>query len=159
MFRLLSKILNEKQIQISVEYNDMIISTKFITLELNGDDTPTFANSRLKYSEICIEDFVECMRKNDSSMFMFDYDEEEEIFDGFLYHNGSNAEECFIIKTAYGSQTMSCNIPLKDCKDTIIGNLLILKDNIKELYDERIKYIHHISKNDDESDDEKTTNA
>lgn len=153
MFHLLSKIINENQIQISVEYNNVIISTKFITLELNGDNKPTFADTRMDYSEINIEELVVCMRHKQSYLFAFDYDEEENIFDGFMYNNGDNGDECFIIKTAHGSKTMSCNILLSDCKDNIISGILVLKENIEKLYNERIKYMNRVS-GDDESEDE-----
>lgn len=149
VYQLLSKIINENQIQISVIYNDIIISTKFITLELNGDNAPTFGDTRMVYTEVNIDELILCMRHKQTYFFTFDYDEAENIFDGFMYNNGDNGDECFIIKTCHGSKTMSCNIPLHECKDNIISGILVLKENIEKLYDERIKYVNHIVDNDD----------
>lgn len=150
MFKLLSKIIEDDQIQLSVEYNGIIVCNKFLNMDINGDGHPTFANSRLIYNEITLTSFIENMKSNTQNMFMFDYDDEEEIFDGFMYNDGKyNGDESIIIKTSSGKLNMSINISLKDCKERIISDLMVLKENINDIFITKTEYLSHIAGDDD----------
>lgn len=155
-YRILSTITNEDTIQISVLYNDIHILNKFLTLDLNGDKTPTFANSRLPYNELNLENFIEGITNNTDYMFAFDYDDSDDsnqVFDGMFYHKGSKeVPETIIFKIVNEKINMAIHMNLKDCKNTIVSDLQILKDNIHDLYEKKIIYITKVYDEDDESD-------
>lgn len=154
-YRLLSTITDEDTIQINVLHNEVLLLNKFLVLDLNGDNTPTFANSRLPYNEINMENFIDGMTKNVDYMFAFDYDDDpdsDQVFDGMLYHGGSkDIGETLIIKISNGKLNMAIHMSLEHCKNTIISDLQLLKDNIHDLYEKKMKYISKVY-DEDESD-------
>ena len=159
-YKFLSTIISDDTIQINVLHNDVHILNKFITLDLNGDKTPTFANSRLPYNEIHLENFIEGLKNNDDYMFAFDNDDDpdsDQVFDGMFYHKGSEeVPETMIIKVINGKLNMATHIPLKDCKSNIISDLLVLKENIHDLYEKKIKYITAVYDEEEESSDDES---
>ena len=111
-YRIVSTIISEDAIQVNVLHNDVCILNKFLMLDLNGDKTPTFANSRLPYNEQNMDNLINSMIQNTDYIFAFECDDEDEedehAFDGMFYHDGHNdIPETLIIKVVNGKLNMA----------------------------------------------------
>lgn len=157
MYKIASQIYDETKIQIHFIHNDEIICNKFLDLDFNGDNSPTFAESRYVYNPNIFSEFIENIKKNIQDVFSFDIEDNNvecgSRYDGLFYHNGANEmTEKLIITNAFGKSTLSLHINLLKCKDIIVADLISLKEKIDELIKNRLVYIESLS---NDFDDEK----
>ena len=164
MYKIPSQIFDESKIQLQFLNNDTLFTNKFLDLDFNGDNSPTFGESRTTYYPDVFGAFIENIKSGTQDVFMFDSDNndlgQDGLFamDGIFYHNGqtSNSDvhdmEKLIFTNCYGKNMVSIHLDLTLCKDIVVADLLTLKENMESLIIQRLKYLENLE---DNNDDEK----
>ena len=151
-YKIASHVYDESRIQIQGVKGDIVIFNKLIDLDINGNGSPTFGESRYEYNEKVLEDFILDIKSDTSSMFLFDENEADERMDGIMFV-ATQDSTMITFTTSYGKNTISVYMDLETDKDVIIADLYTLKSNIKVLIDERMKFLKLIGEdNKDEKD-------
>ena len=76
-YKLLSRIFDETTVQIQGKINDTLLFNKLLDLDINGDNSVTFGESRYVYDEDKLNEFINDIANETSSMFSFDENEAE----------------------------------------------------------------------------------
>lgn len=145
-YKLTSHIFDETRIQIQGLFNNTLLFNKLIDLDINGDNSVTFGESRHEYDEDKLNEFIDDIYNDTSSMFSFDENEAEERFDGIIFIATQNSTT-LSFNTAYSKNSVAVYMDLSDCKDIIIGDLKTLRDNIKELVTKRHEFMNKVVAN------------
>lgn len=157
-YKISSQIYDETKIQIQGLLSDTILFNKLIDLDINGDDTPTFGESRYEYSEEALENFITDIKNDTTSMFLFDQDEANERMDGIMFI-ATQDSTLLSFNTSYCKNTIAVYMDLTEDKDIIIADLYTLKNNIRELIDTRLEYMKRIENIDLDEEDENDENS
>ena len=138
-YRILSEINDDNVIYIRFTINGTDVASRFLTLDVNGDNMPTFANSRLPYVQGYLLDFVENIKNNRDDIFTFDNNEES--FDS-IYYVSEPEQLRFIVRNEKMSLTYIINLVNKD---EIVGDLLVLESVIQRLINEKLEYLNSLN--------------
>ena len=145
-YKLLSRIYDETTVQIQGKINDTLLFNKLLDLDINGDNSVTFGESRYVYDEDKLNEFINDIANETSSMFSFDENEAEERFDGIIFV-ATQDSTLLSFNTSYSKNSIGTYMDLENCKDIIIGDLKTLRDNIKELVKNRHEFMNKVVAN------------